>query len=398
MNSRLRYLYERYLDKTASSAERQELAELLSQPACMEEIKSWIGVEMEQDATEELISPEQAEEVFRQVIDGPAQPDLKNASLHRFVHFINRPVIKYAAAVILLLPLSYYLLTRINHKEVALSLDTVAMKAAIVPGRNKAVLTLADGTTIQLDSAANGQLTRQGNTQVIKRRNGQLSYQVAGPNSPVGINTAIGYNTMTTPRGGQYQLQLPDGTMVWLNAASSITYPTRFAGGERRVEVRGEAYFEVVKDPKMPFRVSLPDQASKQGAGEIEVLGTHFNVNGYSDEPVLTITLLEGAVKIDASVLKPGEAYSNGKVKKVHTEEAVAWKNGYFQFDQADIRAVLRQLARWYDVEVRYEGKIPERKFGGEIQRDSNLSDVLKGLELSQVHFRLEGRTLTIIP
>jgi ferric-dicitrate binding protein FerR (iron transport regulator) len=392
-------LYERYLNKTASSAERQELAELLSQPACMEEIKTWIGVEMEQDATEGLISPEQAEEVFRQVIDGPAQPEPKNASLHRFVHFINRPVVRYAAAVLLLLPLSYYLFTRLNHKEVALTSDTVAMKAAIMPGRDKAVLTLADGTTIMLDSAANGQLTRQGNTQVIKRANGQLTYQVTGSNnSPAGLNTPVGYNTMTTPRGGQYQLQLPDGTKVWLNAASSITYPTLFAGGERRIEVRGEAYFEVVKDPKMPFRVSLPDQASKQGAREIEVLGTHFNVNGYPDEPALTITLLEGAVKIDASVLKPGEAYSNGKVKKVNTEEAVAWKNGYFQFDQADIRAVLRQIARWYDVEVRYEGKIPERKFGGEIQRDSNLSDVLKGLELSQVHFRLEGRTLTIIP
>ena len=241
--------------------------------------------------------------------------------------------------------------------------------------------------------------SRQGNTQVIKRSNGQLAYQVSGSNkSPAGTTTPVEYNTMTTPRGGQYQLQLPDGTKVWLNAASSITYPTLFAGGERRVEVRGEAYFEVVKDPKMPFRVSLPEQASKQGAQEIEVLGTHFNVNGYRDEPALTITLLEGAVKIDASVLKPGEAYSNGKVKKVNTEEAVAWKNGYFQFEQADIRTVLRQLARWYDVEVRYEGKIPERKFGGDIQRDSNLSDVLKGLELSQVHFRLEGRILTIIP
>lgn len=392
-------MYERYLNKTASSAERQELAELLSQPACMEEIKTWIGVEMEQDATEGLISPEQAEEVFRQVIDGPAQPDSKNARLHPFVHFINRPILKYAAAVVLLLPLSYYLFIRTDHKEVAVTSDTVAMKTTIMPGRNKAVLTLADGSTILLDSAANGQLTRQGNTKVIKRGNGQLSYQVTGSNNgQAAINTPVGYNTMTTPRGGQYQLQLPDGTKVWLNAASSITYPTLFAGVERRVEVRGEAYFEVVKDPKMPFRVSLPDQVSRQGAREIEVLGTHFNVNGYPDEPALTITLLEGAVKIDASVLKPGEAYCNGNVKKVNAEEAVAWKNGYFQFNQADIRAVLRQIARWYDVEVRYEGKIPERKFGGEIQRDSNLSDVLKGLELSQVHFRLEGRILTIIP
>ena len=148
----------------------------------------------------------------------------------------------------------------------------------------------------------------------------------------------------------------------------------------------------------MPFKVYMPNGTHKGNGQQIEVIGTHFNVNSYDDEPSLTITLLEGSVKVNRSVLKPGEAYSNGKISKVNTEEAVAWKNGYFQFNQADIKKVMRQISRWYDIEVSYEGNIPDRKFGGDILRDSNLSDVLEGLEVSQIHFRLSGRKLTIIP
>ena len=393
MNNRLRYLYDSYIKKTATLSERQELADLLSHPSCIDEVKEWIGTEMENDEAADLITFEQAEEVFRQVLHPQADATLTPARPLQGIHYFKAVWVRYAAAIFVLVAVAVYLYIRKGHQDASLTLHTAPKNSTIVPGGNKAVLTLADGSTILLDSAANGNISRQGNTQVVKLSNGQIAYQVNGVNSK-----PVGYNTMATPRGGQYQLQLPDGTKVWLNASSSITYPTAFSGNERRVQIKGEVYFEVVKNPNMPFKVYMPNGTDKGNGQQIEVIGTHFNVNSYDDEPSLTITLLEGSVKVNRSVLKPGEAYSNGKISKVNTEEAVAWKNGYFQFNQADIKKVMRQISRWYDIEVSYEGNIPDRKFGGDILRDSNLSDVLEGLEVSQIHFRLSGRKLTIIP
>jgi len=268
-------------------------------------------------------------------------------------------------------------------------------KVIIAPGSNKATLTLQDGSTINLNDAESGTLARQGNTQIVKSATGGIVY-----NGNAGTADKVLYNTMTTPRGGQYRLTLPDGTDVWLNSASSITYPTAFVGNERNVTVTGEAYFEVAKDKSKPFHVAAGNQ-------NIEVLGTHFNVMAYADEEYIKTTLLEGSVKVrehgNTSLLKPGEQAVVGKnggilVKTANIDEAVAWKNGYFKFDRVDIKHIMRQVARWYDVDVLYEENMPDDEFVGKIGRGENITQVLHLLELEHVHFKIEGKKITVLP
>ncbi|HEX2536291.1 MAG TPA: FecR domain-containing protein [Chitinophagaceae bacterium] len=266
----------------------------------------------------------------------------------------------------------------------------------LAPGGNKALLTLADGRTLVLDSAADGTLARQGGTQVIKLNDGRLAYRNEAPGAG-----APGYNTLRTPKGGQYQVTLPDGSTVWLNAATTLKFPAAFTGSERRVELEGEAYFEITPDKTKPFTVHTPE-------GSVQVLGTHFNVNAYSDEAACRTTLLEGRVAVSASgnrvQLRPGQeaaiAPGSGSIKvgAADVEEAVAWKNGYFSFDNADLPAVMRQVARWYDVEVVYEGSPPAERFTGEVPRGSKASEVLKILELSNIRFRIEGKKIIVKP
>jgi transmembrane sensor len=269
------------------------------------------------------------------------------------------------------------------------------LKNDVLPGGDKAVLTLADGSTIVLDEAQNGDLARQGNTKVIKL-DGKLSYDLANP-SP----GEVVYNTITTPRGGKYQIELADGTMVWMNSSSSLRFPVAFAGKERRVEITGEAYFEVSRNKAMPFVV-------KVNSAEIQVLGTHFNVMAYNDEEELRTTLLEGSVNFvngsDRQALRPGQQSRldrNGKVKvlnDVDIDEVMAWKNGYFRFQDSDIETVIRQLVRWYDVEVVYKKKVDDL-FVAEMPRNTKLSDALKALELTgRVRFEIEGRKIIVMP
>jgi len=263
------------------------------------------------------------------------------------------------------------------------------------PGGNKAVLTLGDGSTIVLDSAENGVLASQGNTRVIKQANGQLAYRIPAGGSG---NQAV-YNTIATPAGGQYQVVLPDGSKVWLNAASSLRFPSRFTGGERSVTLTGEGYFEIAHNDRQPFRVQVNDAV-------VEVLGTHFNVNAYRDENEVRTTLLQGAVKMSQGTaslqLTPGQQARlrrNGEmklVKQADIEQAIAWKNGYFQFDKVDLPALMRQIARWYDLEVVYEGPVKNFEFVGKIARTAYLADVLKALESSGVRFRMEGNRLIV--
>ena len=304
-----------------------------------------------------------------------------------------------AASVVLIIAagLFYFVNQKPAESLADKSVEVPQLKNDAAPGGNRAVLTLADGSTIILDSADNGTLSQQGNIQIVKLDDGQLSYTNGeGKNS-----NEILYNTITTPKGGQYQLTLSDESQVWLNAESSIRFPASFIGTEREVEMTGEGYFEITHNASMPFKLSVDGI-------EVEVLGTHFNVNAYKDEPEIKTTLLEGSVKvkkgITSKIIKPGEqallTEGSEKIRIVNPdiEEVLAWKNGFFYFDGANIQFIMRQLARWYDVNVIYERDIDERRFGGEMQKSLRLSQVLKLLEKNNIHFSIVGRDIIVKP
>ncbi|WP_207514016.1 FecR family protein [Longitalea luteola] len=274
----------------------------------------------------------------------------------------------------------------------------------VLPGGNKAVLKLSDGKSIVLDNAQNGLLAQQGNANIIKLNDGELIYK--GEDGSGGKPT---YNTLATPAGGQFQLKLPDGTRVWLNASSSITYPTAFNGNERRVTITGEGYFEVAKDVRKPFKVTIASQNGTQKPSAIEVLGTHFNINAYDDEAAVKATLFEGKVRFVNSgennqsvILKPGQQAQVNETGHLQVksntdlEEVVAWKNGEFLFQRADIATLMRQVARWYNIEVIYPNGKPKDNFSGKIGRNVNLSQLLEILKYSEVRFELKGRTLIV--
>jgi transmembrane sensor len=277
--------------------------------------------------------------------------------------------------------------------------NAVVYKTDIKPGNNKAILTLASGKTIALTDVKNGELANDGNAIISKAANGDVVYHIYDTANV----KALTYNTMTTPRSGQYHLVLADGTNVWLNAGSSITYPTVFPGNERKVEITGEAYFEVAHNAAKPFRVVTRGQA-------VEVLGTHFNVNAYADEPVIKTTLLEGSVKVtqneNIAMLIPGQqaqvkrGMGNAAIQIIEhadTDEAIAWKNGLFQFNKASIESIMRQASRWYNVEVSYsDNKRPVKTFTGSISRNTNLSQLLEILSYTGSRFEIDGKKIIV--
>ncbi|OCX52564.1 hypothetical protein BEL04_14015 [Mucilaginibacter sp. PPCGB 2223] len=304
---------------------------------------------------------------------------------------------RYAAAAILLLAIGI-VATLFVRLTLFKGDNTELVKAVkFKPVGNKATLTLSNGKVIELDGAQAKQVRDSQGRLVAVNINKELSYR-AGSAAQTGQVSET--NTLTTPRGGQYKIVLPDGTAVWLNAASSITYPIAFDAKERRVQINGEAYFEVTKDPSKPFRVVSTKQV-------VEVLGTHFDVNAYSDEPTTNTTLIEGKVKVTAAqnqaLLIPGDQAqlsASGLVidKSADTEEATAWKNGYFVFNHEHIESIMRKISRWYDVEVAYEGPISKDWFGGSISREKNAAELLGKLELTgQIHFKIEGRRVIVM-
>jgi len=317
---------------------------------------------------------------------------------HR-VHFLKTSWFRYAAAVIVIAggTAIWYTNQQNQKDQTKLAVQT----KDIGPGGDKAVLTLADGSKIVLDNAHNGNLAQQGNTKIVKLDAGQLAYNTGKAGAGLLNHTGeMLYNTLTTPRGGQYQIVLPDGTKVWLNAASSIKFPTVFVGATRSVEMTGEAYMEIAKNLKQPFTV-------RANGTEIRVLGTSFNINAYLDEETVKTTLIDGAVKVltdnKEALLKPGQqavvgGLQNIQVQEADIDQALAWKNGIFNFNNADIKAMMRQIARWYDVDVQYEGRIPERVFEGKMHRDIPLSSALKILELNKINFRVEGKKIIVMP
>ena len=262
----------------------------------------------------------------------------------------------------------------------------------LTPGSNKATVILSDGRIIPLDEASKRSLGQEGGS-ILVNDQGKLIYRTDGQSAEVL------YNTVSTPRGGQYQLELADGTIVWLNAASSLVFPTSFPGKERVVELKGEGYFSVAHHAGKPFHV-------KTGKMDIEVLGTEFNVNAYEDEPSIKTTLIEGIVRVQLGEqslqLKPGEQAMGRdgtlqSVGDVDTEEVVAWKNGRFHFEHADIKTVMRQVERWYNVDVDYPQGVPGGHYRGKISRNVTAPQVLKILEESGVRFRIEGRKITVL-
>ena len=389
-SQRLRTLFEALTQRPLSPDETQELSALWEDPSqetlAKELLEQWY------DRVPLLFrqTPEDADSMFRAIVEKEEDNPLEN----------EPPVGKlrpmrtfwWAAAVVLaLLAGGGYLFLRNNEKPQG---QDIVKTAPVAPGREGAILTLADGSTVLLDTLSDGTISTQSGT-AVRLAGGKLSYEAGADAVPV-------FNTISTPRGRFFRLVLPDGSRVWLNAASSIQYPTAFSGTERRVEVKGEAYFEVAHDAGKPFRVAL------DGGAEVEVLGTHFNVNDYGDEPAPTVTLLEGSVRVknkaNAVVLEPGQQAAvlenNFRVQhQVNTTQVVAWKDGGFNFDNMGVETVMRQLSRWYDIEVVYQQGIPDKKFYGEIGRELTLEEVLEGLKLSGVRFRIEaGKKLIVLP
>jgi len=305
-----------------------------------------------------------------------------------------------AAAILLVCSLTWYFNDRLGAETG--NKDRVAHRQFqdIRPGGNKAVLTLSDGSEVILDSAINSPAIQDGNATISRKDNGLLVYNAGQSISALTEHMQI--NRISTPRGGQYQVVLQDGTKVWLNASSSISFPTYFSGKDRVVQLSGEAYFEVSKNAYKPFKVQVNGM-------EVKVLGTHFNIMAYADEANTQTTLLEGSVEISTktqrTLLKPGqqaavENLSNAiSVQAVNTSGSVAWKNGNFMFTDDDIYTIMRRLSRWYDVDVVYQGNLSDQVFAGYVSRYENINEVLKTLELTgTIHFKIEGRRITVMP
>ena len=397
MNKNEQY-YQRLLDRWTNSKlnpdEAIELMNYLNQSASNRPLLRKLKEEFETSvASDNGIDPAMSEKVRQQLLENIRQSPVVSMSRRSFNWM---PV---AAAFVLLIGLGLVLRLVFFNKQQSASLlaeEKLPVNQAandVSAGRYKAILTLVNGEKIVLDSANAGQLASQGSTKIINQ-GGHLLY------SPDKTRSGdVVYNTLSTHRGESYKLVLADGSKVWLNAASSIRFPASFVANERSVEITGEAYFEVTKDPSKPFKVKVNDMM-------VEVKGTHFDINSYGDEATINTTLVEGSVKVtkagNALLLKPGQQSQlqpNGNlalVKAVNLDEVIAWKEGNFHFENADISSILRQFARWYDVEIVMEGKLQPRKFFGIVSRNSSLANVLNMLKANDVHFRIEGKKLIV--
>lgn len=296
-----------------------------------------------------------------------------------------------AAAIIIICSIGIYFFAGTSRNAA----ESAALTAQIKPGGNRAVLRLEDGREILLEETQNGEILSREGLRIIKEKNGRLIYEISGSAHPAG---KIAYNTIVTPRGGQYQVKLPDGTQVWLNAASTLRYPTRFSGRERKVELEGEGYFEVAKNPGKPFRVVTP-------AEDIKVLGTHFNVSSYKQDPHMVTTVLEGRVSVGSTLLIHDQQASLNKstqklqVSTVRADLSISWKNGKFHFEGAAIAEVLKQFSRWYNVDFEYAGSDKSLKLSGDVNRNVNAAEALEILQFFGLKYTLshEGSNKKIL-
>jgi len=393
-NNRLQYLVNQYLSDKCTPEELQEfwqhIRELKEESPMQEALQTLWQQSQQGNDTPAMGWQPVLQQVFDRANAAGAAPPV--------VPLRKRIIIRWAAAaaILLLVGVAVYWFLMQPSGPVEVVTTTKPRPDVPAPQTNRATITLANGKTIYLDSAASGSLATQGNVQLTKLADGQIAYN--------GSSNEIVYNTLTNPRGSKViDMMLADGSHIWLNAGSSITYPVAFIGNERNVEISGEVYFEVAHNPAMPFRV-------RHGAMEVQVLGTHFNVNTYDDEPAAKVTLLEGKVQVSvpqggsnpqSAILKPGEqaVLASHLLTVDHSpniQQVMAWKNGLFSFTGADLKTVMRQLARWYNIEVKYEGEIPARKFSGEITHDLTLSQLMNGLQSLGIKFSIEGRTMIV--
>lgn len=368
---RLKVLFEKFTNKTITDEEREIFLSMLTDPEAIPLLRSYEMVPIEaitmlpDDASKRILTtlfPKNEDVVSKR----PDRP---------FLRFRIFRLSAAALALLCMLAIGYRLFFPKEKTIRTIAYSNKVIRDAM-PGHNGAVLILPNGQSFFLDTIRSGKVARG----FLKSEDKTLN---------IFATSDVPYATLVTPLGRQQKLQLSDGTIAWLNAGSSIKFPTMFKGGQRSVEITGEVYFEVVHDAAHPFVV-------KAGGEEIHDLGTQFDVNAYDDEPAVKTTLLEGRVQIGKCVLKPGEQYTNGHIQKVDADAAVAWISGYFQFEHADIRAVMKQLARWYNVEVHYEGNVPTQVFEGEIQRSLKLSQVLDLLTGTGIHYILDGNKLII--
>jgi transmembrane sensor len=411
---RLIYLFNRVFANEASTSERDEFLQLVRDQNNDELLHRLVSDTLENTNTTEKLDSETSQIILLSVL---AAGNKKDVTPVRPVRFLTVTWLRYAAIVFFIFGIALIGLI-LQRKPV--TTDVIGHKTIDLdqpPAKEAVTLTLSDGSKLILDSLGNGVVTAQ-NGYKISLKDHLLKYE-----SKTGVNPDRGYNILTTPKGRQFQIVLPDGTKVWLNAASSIKYPIAFTNKQRTVSISGEAYFEVVRDITRPFIVKMNETAS------VQVLGTSFNLNTYQDEENLKATLLTGSLKVIATpadqrnnplksqelLLKPGQqaqisaqnqkdkgykAEPNliGLVENVDTDQVMAWKRGFFSFNRATLDQLMRQLSRWYDFEVVYEKGIPDLHFGGEMSRDLKLSELLKILEDSKIHFRMEeGRKLIVM-
>lgn len=385
-DTRLSYLFKKLLDQSLSLAEKQELGVLIEQQQDDAPLEELIQQALEDAPVEHKMDDQATRQVLDAIRFADSEPVLYVRS--------RRSWLRTAAAAAVFIAVAatayYYWPVRSGRTQVVKVED-------IQPGGNKALLTLADGSVVALDS--NSTQTMKQGTASIQKQGGQLVYTAGKQTSQPE------FNTLRTPRGGQFKVQLPDGTNVWLNAATSLRYPTAFNGTERLVQVSGEAYFEVAKDAARPFRVMLSKHHS------IIVLGTRFNVKAYDDDVIAKTTLLDGAVKVTFSIgklqevqLQPGQQAQVSAaeetmqlVKQVNLDQEMAWRSDAFSFEGQTLEEIMKQISRWYDIDVVFPGKVPDISFGGGMSRDVNLKEVLDFLRDSRVHYKLESNGKKLI-
>lgn len=391
---RLEELIVAYREGRLNNEELEMLAGALQQQEFPEEWSVEIRQLLQQSTVQHSVSQVQDEEIW-QYIDARKSPQ-PLAPVRSF----SRKIIPWAAAAAIIICVAGYFFWQPKDKQ---NTEVVSQQLidAIEPATSGAILILEDGTRMELDSMGNGVIASQGGAH-LTLKNGSLIYDA-------GKEGLVAYNTLQTPKGRQFNIQLPDGSRIWLNAASSIKYPVVFSKMERRVEVDGEVYFEVAPDKTKPFIVNVRNIA------EVKVTGTHFNVNAYNDEPVLATTLLSGAVEVRSLNqsrtgkpvrMLPGQQARVDKgdnnvelISLADTSQVMSWKNGIFNFNEASLQQVMRQIARWYDLTIEYEGEVPDMKFGGKMGRSLKLSDVLEFLKGARVRFKMEKeRKLIVLP